>query len=77
MNLGRTLGLQVVAEGVEEPGQRVPALDRMRSAQGYLFSKPVDAGALEGLLSSGRDEGASLFVGSMDGATPSIVEVPG
>jgi len=41
--LGRTLGLRIVAEGVEDAGQ----LDRLREmgcefGQGYLFARPVD-----------------------------------
>jgi EAL domain-containing protein (putative c-di-GMP-specific phosphodiesterase class I) len=41
--LGRTLGLRIVAEGVEDGGQ----LDRLREmgcefGQGYLFARPVD-----------------------------------
>ncbi|HLY15523.1 MAG TPA: EAL domain-containing protein, partial [Candidatus Limnocylindrales bacterium] len=47
--LGRTLGLRVVAEGIEEPGQ----LERLRElgcefGQGYLFARP---GPIEGLAS--------------------------
>ena len=46
---GRTLGLRVVAEGIEEPGQ----LERLRElgcefGQGYLFARP---GPIEGLAS--------------------------
>ena len=42
--LGRTLGLTIVAEGIEEPGQ----LERLRAlgcelGQGYLFARPSDA----------------------------------
>ncbi len=49
--LGRTLGLKIVAEGVEEPGQ----LERLRDlgcefGQGYLFSAPTDAAGIERLL---------------------------
>ena len=46
--LGHQLGMQVVAEGVEQVGQ----LEFLRSrgcaeAQGYLFSPPVDAASFE------------------------------
>lgn len=49
--LGHGLGLRVVAEGVETRSQ----LDALRAmgcerAQGYLFSKPVEASALQELL---------------------------
>jgi EAL domain-containing protein (putative c-di-GMP-specific phosphodiesterase class I) len=44
INLGRNLGLQVIAEGVEQQGE----LDFLQSHgcelfQGYLFSKPLPA----------------------------------
>ena len=50
VQLGKVLGLTTVAEGVESPEQR----DRLRAegvnvAQGYLFSRPVDAADVEGL----------------------------
>jgi EAL domain-containing protein (putative c-di-GMP-specific phosphodiesterase class I) len=49
--LGRTLGLAIVAEGVETPGQR----DRLAAlgcdiGQGYLFSRPVPLYALPSLV---------------------------
>jgi diguanylate cyclase (GGDEF)-like protein/PAS domain S-box-containing protein len=53
--MGHSLGLTVVAEGVEKRSQleflRAHGCDR---AQGYLFSRPVDAQALETLLASWR-----------------------
>jgi diguanylate cyclase (GGDEF)-like protein/PAS domain S-box-containing protein len=53
--MGHSLGLTVIAEGVENRGQ----LDFLRAhncdrVQGYLFSRPVDAAALEGVLDSWR-----------------------
>ena len=53
--LGNSLGLEVVAEGVEEPGQ----LDALRAlgcdaAQGHLFGSPVPAAAVERLVRTGR-----------------------
>jgi diguanylate cyclase (GGDEF)-like protein len=53
INLSSTLGLRVVAEGIETAGH----LARLRElgcdyGQGYLFSKPVDAAAIETLLAS-------------------------
>lgn len=53
INLSATLGLRVIAEGIETPGH----LARLRElgcdyGQGYLFSKPVDAAAIETLLAS-------------------------
>jgi EAL domain-containing protein (putative c-di-GMP-specific phosphodiesterase class I) len=54
INLSATLGLHVIAEGIETAGH----LARLRElgcdyGQGYLFSKPVDAAAIEALLASG------------------------
>jgi diguanylate cyclase (GGDEF)-like protein/PAS domain S-box-containing protein len=53
--MGHSLGLTVVAEGVEKPEQfeflRAHKCDR---AQGYLFSRPVDAAAFESVLRSWR-----------------------
>ena len=53
INLSATLGLRVVAEGIETAGH----LARLRElgcdyGQGYLFSKPVDAAAIETLLAA-------------------------
>jgi EAL domain-containing protein (putative c-di-GMP-specific phosphodiesterase class I) len=49
--LGRTLGLTIIAEGIEEAGQ----LDRLRElgcqlGQGYLLGRPVPPADLEALL---------------------------
>jgi EAL domain-containing protein (putative c-di-GMP-specific phosphodiesterase class I) len=55
--LGRNLGLEVVAEGVETVGQ----LEILRSIgcqafQGYLFSKPVPADSVCPLIERNRDQ---------------------
>ena len=70
--LGRTLGLRVVAEGIEHAGQ----LERLRElgcefGQGYLFARP---GPIEGLASVLGLTGArpGRAAGSAD-ATPSAV----
>ena len=52
MQLGRTLGLETVAEGIEQGWQ----LERLQSeqcefGQGFLFSQPIAPEALEALLS--------------------------
>ncbi len=51
IRLGKTLGIQTVAEGVEE-GAQSTTLRRLKCdyAQGYLFSKPIDAAGIEALL---------------------------
>ena len=44
INLAHTLGLTVVAEGVEEPAQQhALTLLECDFAQGYLFSRPAPA----------------------------------
>ena len=53
IDLARTLGLSVVAEGIESDAQ----LDRLRKlgcplGQGFLFSPPVPAHELIGLVES-------------------------
>ena len=52
--LGRELGMQVVAEGVETAEQSAFLLHRgCNVQQGYLYSRPVPAAAFEQLLRSG------------------------
>jgi EAL domain-containing protein (putative c-di-GMP-specific phosphodiesterase class I) len=53
--LGHSLGLNVIAEGVETTAQ----LDRLRKQgcnemQGFLFSRPVPAAEMTHLLQSGE-----------------------
>jgi EAL domain-containing protein (putative c-di-GMP-specific phosphodiesterase class I) len=52
VELGRTLGLVTLAEGIEKQ----PQLEGLRgescdSGQGFIFSRPVEAAAIEALLS--------------------------
>ena len=51
VNLGESLDLDVIAEGIEEPEQ-AECLREMRSplGQGFLFSRPVDPEAVTALL---------------------------
>jgi diguanylate cyclase (GGDEF)-like protein/PAS domain S-box-containing protein len=63
-SLGRSLGMTIVAEGVEthEELAYLHAATRIRYAQGYYFSKPFfleDAGGARRLLSDGRDFAAA------------------
>jgi EAL domain-containing protein (putative c-di-GMP-specific phosphodiesterase class I) len=53
IQLGRTLGMDVVAEGVETPGQ-LHALRDMgcRFVQGYLLGRPVPLAQLRGALAA-------------------------
>ena len=57
--LARTLHTNVVAEGIEDERQALE-LERLgcRHAQGYYFSRPIPAAAVEELLASGRTLGA-------------------
>ncbi|MBI2170073.1 MAG: EAL domain-containing protein [Actinobacteria bacterium] len=55
VKLGQTLHLHTVAEGIELPVQRDELLKAgCASAQGFYYSRPVDAASLEALLRSGR-----------------------
>jgi diguanylate cyclase (GGDEF)-like protein/PAS domain S-box-containing protein len=59
IEIGDSLGLLTIAEGVEteEQARRLRAL-RYRFGQGYLYSRPVPAAAVEGLLRAPTPERA-------------------
>jgi len=61
VQLGQTLGLQIVAEGVETQEQR-EVLQQIHcdEAQGYLFSPPVPAEVFEQYLVSSNTESVTL-----------------
>lgn len=66
--LAHSLGLEVVAEGVETEGQ----LDLLRSigcerAQGYLFSKPADSETISRLLAANRSDTGRTLRGTAAG----------
>jgi EAL domain-containing protein (putative c-di-GMP-specific phosphodiesterase class I) len=79
--LGRTLGLNIIAEGIEEEGQ----LERLRGlgcqyGQGFLFARPADAESVTAFLRdhSGRSVGQPVSASiespaSVRGLTPVIV----
>ena len=55
INLGHSLGLTVVAEGVETAGQLAFLRDNgCDELQGFLFSEPVDGTACEEMLREAR-----------------------
>jgi EAL domain-containing protein (putative c-di-GMP-specific phosphodiesterase class I) len=63
VELGRTLGLVTLAEGIEHAGQ----IDGLRAqrcdhGQGYFFSRPVPAHEIELLLAA--EGGAELLLGA-------------
>jgi diguanylate cyclase (GGDEF)-like protein len=52
VQLGRTLGIETLAEGIEEQWQLLRLQDEScERGQGFLFSRPVDPEAIEALLS--------------------------
>ncbi len=58
MQLSRALGLDVVAEGIEEPEQAATLLRLgCERGQGFLYSRPVSAEMMSALLTSGADLG--------------------
>jgi diguanylate cyclase (GGDEF)-like protein len=58
IQLGHALGLTTLAEGIETPAQRACLADLdCQLAQGYLFSRPIPADAVGGLLRSGQPLG--------------------
>jgi EAL domain-containing protein (putative c-di-GMP-specific phosphodiesterase class I) len=60
--MGHALGLHIVAEGVETPGQQAILLTLgCRSAQGYLFSKPQRPDAISRLLDQARPVGSIVI----------------
>jgi diguanylate cyclase (GGDEF)-like protein len=53
VQLGKTLGLETLAEGIEESAQYCQLQrDQCDSGQGYLYARPLDADALEAFLTS-------------------------
>ena len=55
-DLARALGMETTAEGVEEPAQLTELRSQgCSSVQGYLFSQPISAAAVDLLLGQGGD----------------------
>jgi EAL domain-containing protein (putative c-di-GMP-specific phosphodiesterase class I) len=64
--MGRNLGLEVIAEGVETAAQAAfLKAEGCHELQGFLFSKPLPADAFEDFLKSG------VFTGSEADIRPS------
>jgi EAL domain-containing protein (putative c-di-GMP-specific phosphodiesterase class I) len=53
VQLGKTLGLETLAEGIEESAQYSQLeRDNCDSGQGYLYARPLDADAVEAFLTA-------------------------
>jgi Amt family ammonium transporter len=51
VQLGQALGLEIVAEGVENDGQRILLeAENVDTGQGFLFARPLDVEAVNRLL---------------------------
>jgi diguanylate cyclase (GGDEF)-like protein len=51
VQLGKLLGLETIAEGVETPGQLRRLTDeQVDTGQGFLFARPLDVGAVDRLI---------------------------
>jgi diguanylate cyclase (GGDEF)-like protein/PAS domain S-box-containing protein len=54
VQLGRLIGLDLVAEGIERPGQIGPIIEAgCQHGQGYLLGRPMDTDAITALLCGG------------------------
>ena len=78
VDLGRTLNLEVIAEGIEEAEQARWLADMgCRFGQGYLYARPIGAAAFEALLAEGAGlgrasdgSGSDAGIGSANPADP-------
>jgi len=53
VQLGKTLGLETLAEGIEATGQYTQlAAEHCDSGQGFLFGRPMETGAVEHFLAA-------------------------
>jgi diguanylate cyclase (GGDEF)-like protein len=63
VQLGKALGLETVAEGVENDGQRVRlAAENIDTAQGFLYARPLDVEEVNSLLESSAQDSPALSV---------------
>jgi diguanylate cyclase (GGDEF)-like protein len=68
VDLGRTLNLEVIAEGIELPDQARWLTDMgCRYGQGYLYARPMGAAAVEALLAEGAGLGRPADGGALAG----------
>ncbi|MGA2304862.1 MAG: EAL domain-containing protein [Acidimicrobiales bacterium] len=74
VQLGKTLGLETLAEGIEATGQYAQlAREHCDSGQGYLFGRPLETGAVEHFLAA---RSAAEHAVPMDGPGPEAAVVP-
>jgi diguanylate cyclase (GGDEF)-like protein len=67
VQLGKALGLETVAEGVENDGQRVKlTAENVDTAQGFLFARPLEVEAVNRLLAESAH--TSLAFASLNGS---------
>jgi EAL domain-containing protein (putative c-di-GMP-specific phosphodiesterase class I) len=78
VKVGRDLGLQVVAEGIEQPRQ-LAALREMGCGygQGFLVARPMAAPGVEALIRTVSSNGVQPAVTPLDGAGNDLPEDPG
>lgn len=61
VQLGKALGLETVAEGVESDSQRVRlAAENVDTGQGFFFARPLDVGAVNRLLEDSEHKPVAL-----------------
>ncbi|MDY7104251.1 MAG: EAL domain-containing protein [Actinomycetota bacterium] len=67
VDLGRALGVEIVAEGIEHEEQRRRLRARCEQGQGWLFSPPVTPAEVEAWMADGRVVGRAGTDGHGDG----------
>jgi diguanylate cyclase (GGDEF)-like protein len=71
VELGERLGIETLAEGIEEPGQLRQLRDeRCDRGQGFLFAHPLDPEGVERFLHDGLDPGHNGSIRVGNGAIP-------
>ena len=76
IELGRSLGMLVVAEGVESPRQRRELWTQgCPAGQGHLFGRPMSIEALLATL-RGADGSPDRFAESIHAATENVIDLP-
>ena len=84
VELGRTLGLETLAEGIEDNDQLLKLQEEhCDRGQGFLFSRPIEPEAIEAFLLDAAETSRAAAVaatgatgGVTDPGAPSLAEVP-